>query len=582
MLFFNPPSHHQRQKHYTVIFRSFLLYIMSQSFNFTLPTAFNDSTLNISAKAFEASNPNDFYSGGDLAWMIVASALVLLMVPGLGLFYSGISERCSALSMMWLSMTTTSIIGVQWFLWGYSITFSGSHNLWGGSYGVAFSNDLSIPWNGNGPGSKIPMLLHCFYQGMFACFTGAVVSGAVIRKGRPLFFLVFIFIWSTLVYDPIARSSWNPVGWSNYWKGNGGVFDFAGGTVVHIVSATTAAVYSIFCKWRRQIFRLGPRLSNADKAQLNRDFKPHNVVNVVLGTALLWIGWFGFNGGSALGANLRGVSACVSTHLAACAGGVMGTLLDYLATFKKDKVGRRTDNAGKFSIIAFCNGAVAGLVAVTPAAGYVPYWSGPIFGIVGSFFVATFQGIGKRYFDTNEIFLVHGVAGWVGMLLTAGLARADIAALDGYSVIINHGWEQLGIQISDALVGMFWSGLVSLLILVVMEATVYLFRYLLNMPEPAFQLILDQDILLAHEIGDEYSFDFGVAGALLSSGKEWCACDHGHGAVEGHGDGNGAGYGERGIPLVELQGGERVVTSGGEDTDMVGEVEEYSESEASN
>jgi Amt family ammonium transporter len=114
-------------------------------------------------------------------------------------------------------------------------------------------------------------------------------------------------------------------------------------------------------------------LSKADEKLLNRDFKPHNVVNVVLGTALLWIGWFGFNGGSALGANLRAVSACISTHLAACAGGVMGSLLDYIASYKKDEKGRLTENAGKFSIVGFCNGAVAGLVAVTPAAGYVSH-----------------------------------------------------------------------------------------------------------------------------------------------------------------------------------------------------------------
>lgn len=175
-------------------------------------------------------------------------------------------------------------------------------------------------------------------------------------------------------------------------------------------------------------------LELADKNLLNRPFKPHNVVNVVLGTALLWIGWFGFNGGSALGANLRAVSACISTHLAACAGGVTGTLLEYIAAFRKG-----TDS-GRFSIIGFCNGAVAGLVAITPAAGYVsltfplrtlktalteqvPYWSAPIIGIAGSFFVALFQGISESYFDTNEIFVVHGVAGWVGMLLTAGFAR---------------------------------------------------------------------------------------------------------------------------------------------------------------
>jgi Amt family ammonium transporter len=199
--------------------------------------------------------------------------------------------------------------------------------------------------------------------------SAAVVSGAVIREGRPLHFLVFIFIWSTFVYDFVARSSWNPVGWSNYWRGKtSGVFDFAGGTVVHIVSATTSLVYSIFCKWRRPIFGLPP-LQKVEKNELNRPSAPHNVVNVVLGTAFLWIGWFGFNGGSALGANLRAVSACISTHLAACAGGVMGTLLEYVAA------SRREGDVGRFSVIGFCNGAVAGLVAITPAAGYVSFSS---------------------------------------------------------------------------------------------------------------------------------------------------------------------------------------------------------------
>ena len=196
----------------------------------------------------------------------------------------------------------------------------------------------------------------------------AVVSGACFRKGRPLHFLIFIFIWSTFVYDPIARSSWNPVGWSNYWKGDvSGVFDFAGGTVVHINSASSSLAYSIFCSWKRKIFRMTP-LQLAEKDLINKPYKPHNVVNVVLGTALLWIGWFGFNGGSALGANLRAVSACISTHLAACAGGVMGTMIDYTGYTRSS---RRLHDGGKFSILGFCNGAVAGLVAITPAAGYV-------------------------------------------------------------------------------------------------------------------------------------------------------------------------------------------------------------------
>ncbi|KAH7388959.1 ammonium transporter AmtB-like domain-containing protein [Cadophora sp. MPI-SDFR-AT-0126] len=357
---------------------------MSQTYRFDVVTAFSASSLNISAEDFKTRNPNEFYSGGDLAWMMVSSWLVLLMVPGLGLFYSGILERCSAISMMWLSMMTTALVGVQWFLWGYTITSSGSGRIWGGADSLVFHGDLTIPW-GNKAGTKIPQLSYAFYQGMFACFTAAVVSSAVIRKGRPLHFLVFIFLWSTFVYDPIAHSTWNP-------------------------------------------------------DALNGPYKPHNIINVVLGTAFLWIGWFGFNGGSALGANLRAVTACISTHLAACAGAVTGSLLEYIAASRRDV------DTSKFSVVGFCNGAVAGLVAITPAAGYVPYWSAPNFGIAGSFFVALFQDISVAYFDTNEISVVHSVAGWVEMLFSAGLARADVAALDGYTVMSITSGNNLGFK----------------------------------------------------------------------------------------------------------------------------------------
>ncbi|KAH8676400.1 ammonium transporter AmtB-like domain-containing protein [Tricladium varicosporioides] len=470
---------------------------MTRIFEFDLITAFNHTSLNISQDDFNSRNPNEFYQAGDLAWMMMSSALILLMIPGAGLFYSGLAEKSSALSMMWLSVMATSVIGVQWFLLGYSIAFTGDNTIWGSSASVAFHTDLSVPWE-NGNGTKIPQLLHALFQGMFACFTAAIVSGAVIRKEHPGHFLIFIIAWTTLVYDPIARSTWNPIGWSNYWKGKtSGVFDFAGGTVVHIVSATTAAVYSVFPSLRRRFF-YKKRFQQADIDLVNARPRPNNVVNIVLGTALLWIGWFGFNGGSALGANLRAVSACVSTHLAACAGGVMGSLMELVSIWRDPVDGR------KFSIIGFCNGAVAGLVAITPASGYVPYWSAPIFGIIGSLFCALCQDMGTAYYDTNDIFVIHAVGGWVGMLLTPAFARSYVAAYDGYTVIVNHGWEQLGIQVSDAAVGMIWSGFGSLLILILMEVVTILIRKI----SPGFQrpsgegfhLILDRDIIIAEEL----------------------------------------------------------------------------------
>jgi ammonium transporter, Amt family len=187
-----------------------------------------------------------------------------------------------------------------------------------------------------------------------------VVSGAVYKKRNSMHFLVFIFIWATLVYDPIARWSWNTEGWSNRL----GSLDFAGGTVVHIVSATTTAVYAKFVNLRAKLRR------EVLPDDLNREDTPSNVSHVVLGTVFLWIGWFGFNGGSALGANLRAVSACISTTMAACTGGLTLCVVDRLMMLFTDDLAAPLVET-RFSVISFCNGVVAGLVAITPAAGFV-------------------------------------------------------------------------------------------------------------------------------------------------------------------------------------------------------------------
>jgi ammonium transporter, Amt family len=207
-------------------------------------------------------------------------------------------------------------------------------------------------------------------------------------------FLIFIVIWSTFIYDPIARWSWYSGGWSHKW----GSLDFAGGTVVHICAATSAAVYSVFFRLRGRVFR--HRSSNADGVELRERSqspdparedqeetgtrtrpKAHSIVNVVIGTVFLWVGWFGFNGGSALGANVRAVSACMSTFLAACAGGLSWNFFEWMSItlvrawrrFQQRRNGGAPQlrHEGKFSVVGFCNGVVAGLVAITPAAGYV-------------------------------------------------------------------------------------------------------------------------------------------------------------------------------------------------------------------
>jgi len=216
----------------------------------------------------------------------------------------------------------------------------------------------------------------------------------VANKGRFLPFLIFIVIWSTFIYDPIARWSWYSGGWSHKW----GSLDFAGGTVVHICAATTAAVYSVFFRLRARFFRdrgfepddfeLREQPQGFDAAGEGQDErddirrqKAHSIPNVVIGTIFLWVGWFGFNGGSALGANVRAVSACTSTFLAACAGGLSWNFFDWTSITlvrawrrhreRNTRGSPQLKHDGKFSVVGFCNGAVAGLVAITPAAGYV-------------------------------------------------------------------------------------------------------------------------------------------------------------------------------------------------------------------
>lgn len=208
--------------------------------------------------------------------------------------------------------------------------------------------------------------------------------------------IVFILIWTTIIYDPVACWTWNPMGWSFQMGG----LDFAGGTPVHITSGAAALAYSVM---------LGKRSGYSDTAGL--PYRPHNVTHVVIGTVFLWVGWFGFNGGSALAANMRATMACMVTNLAASVGGVTWVLLDY----RLDK---------KWSTVGFCSGAIAGLVAITPASGFVPAWSAPIFGIVGAF-SCNFATKLKYYLHTDDaldIFAEHGVGGIVGNLMTAFFA----------------------------------------------------------------------------------------------------------------------------------------------------------------
>jgi ammonium transporter, Amt family len=274
----------------------------------------------------------------------------------------------------------------QWFFWGYSLAFSKTASRFIGNLdNFGFKGVLGQQ------SGKVPDLTFAIFQCMFAAITPALAIGAAAERGRMLPCVVFIFVWATIVYDPIACWTWNANGWVFVLGG----LDFAGGTPVHISSGAAALAYSVM---------LGKRRGHGTH-ELN--YRPHNVTHVILGTVFLWFGWFGFNGGSALGSNLRATMACVVTNLAASVGGFTWVLIDY-----------RLER--KWSAVGWCSGAIAGLVAITPASGYVPPWSAVVFGVVGA--LACNYATKLKFLigvdDALDIFAVHGIGGIVGNLLT--------------------------------------------------------------------------------------------------------------------------------------------------------------------
>jgi ammonium transporter, Amt family len=369
------------------------------------------------------------------------------------------------------------------------------------------------------PTTDVPDLTYAIFQCMFAAITPALAIGAACERGRMLPCIVFIFVWSTLVYDPIACWTWNPNGWVFQLGG----LDFAGGTPVHISSGAAALAYSIM---------LGKRRGHGTH-ELN--YRPHNVTHVIMGTCFLWFGWFGFNGGSAVGSNLRATMACVVTNLAASVGAFTWVLVDY-----------RLER--KWSAVGWCSGAIAGLVAITPASGYVPPWSAVVFGVVGA--IACNYATKLKFLigvdDAIDIFAVHGIGGMVGNLLTyvlllnilivSGLFAADyIAALDGITVIpggwLNQNYIQLAYQLCDCVTGFTYSFGMTCIILFLMNLIPGLS---LRASEEAEILGIDEA-----EIG-EFAYDFvekerdyihgheGVDGAVVASSSS-----SGHGAEKG-------------------------------------------------
>ncbi|KAF7798631.1 hypothetical protein EIP86_009853 [Pleurotus ostreatoroseus] len=347
----------------------------------------------------------------------IAGALVLFMIPGIAFLYSGLSRRKSALHLIWIVTASNAIVIFQWYFWGYSLAFSSTatNGFIGNLHNFGMQRVLADP----SPGSPfIPELLYSFFQMEFACVTVAILMGALAERGRVLPALLFSFVWTTLVYCPLACWAWGVNGWAFKW----GVLDYAGGGPVEIGSGIGGLAYS---------WVLGRR---SERELLN--FRPHNVSLVAMGTFILWLGWLGFNGGSAFGANLRAVLSIWNSMIAAAFSGVVWCFLDY-----------RVEH--KVSMVGFCSGTIAGLVAATPSSGYITLWGSVITGVISGAVAnyATKLKFLLRIDDALDLAAEHAMGGIVGLMLSAFFTDRDLVALDGISEVdggwLNHNWKQL-------------------------------------------------------------------------------------------------------------------------------------------
>ena len=360
------------------------------------------ATVTTAAVAKERFVKADQINPGDTAWLLVSTALVMMMtLPGLAFFYAGLVRKKNILSMMTHVFIAAAVVTVAWFAVGYPLAFSDG-NAWLGSASVKamFLADIAVDPSKriavHQLASTIPEMVFSLYQAAFAVITGALIVGSFAERVKFGVTAWFCGIWTVLVYAPVAHWVWAPTGWLNQM----GVADFAGGTVVHV----NAGAAALACA-----FAVGPRRGYGREAMI-----PANLAYMLIGTGLLWVGWFGFNGGSAMGANTIAGLAMVNTQIAAAVAAIVYVLLEWMLR-------------GKASLVGLATGAVAGLVCITPAAGYVDPLTALYFGAAGA--LAAYVGVTfiKGWLgadDSLDVFAIHGVVGIVGSLMTGFLAQA--------------------------------------------------------------------------------------------------------------------------------------------------------------
>ncbi|TRO49539.1 ammonium transporter [Candidatus Bathyarchaeota archaeon] len=356
-------------------------------------------------------------ASGDISWLMSATALVMLMTPALGFFYGGLVRKKNLVSTIVQCLIIFAVVSILWSIIGYSLVFGPSVNGIIGDLSLVGLNNIGVQTVNQILAPDIPELLFFAFQLKFAAITPALIIGACAERIKFRSLLIFIVLWSTLIYAPIAHWVWNPDGWLHSL----GAIDFAGGLVVHVSAGLSALAAALVIGRRKDCGIPWKDHMQAAKKESAGEFKPTNIPYVILGAGLLWFGWFGFNGGSALAANEYAVLALVTTNLAAAAAAVSWMILDWAIK-------------GKPSAVGISVGAVVGLVAITPAAGYVNVTSALMIGLAAgiiSNLVANWRAGRWRIDDTLDVFACHGVGGIWGSIATGLFASATVNGVNG-------------------------------------------------------------------------------------------------------------------------------------------------------
>jgi Amt family ammonium transporter len=399
------------------------------------------ASMTLTSTAFAADAPTQV-SGADVAWLLTSSALVLMMtIPGLALFYGGLVRRKNVLSTLMQSLILAAVISIEWVIIGYSIAFAPGNSIvgslsWVGLAGVSATQPYA------GYSATVPHQAYMIYQCMFAVITPALITGAIAERMSFRGFLLFSILWSILIYNPLAHWVWGVDGWLHQL----GALDFAGGTVVHISSGTAALAGALL---------LGKRMGYP-----REPMPPHNVVLSVTGAGLLWVGWFGFNAGSALAANGLAVSAFVATHLGAAGAAIGWMFAEWMIS-------------GKPTVLGAASGAVAGLVAITPASGFVAPIPAIIIGVAAGAICFSAVRMKPRfgYDDALDVVGVHAVGGIFGALAT-GIFASAIVNPAGANGLLYGNPRQLLIQAIGVVATIAFSFIGSSILLKVTDALV--------------------------------------------------------------------------------------------------------------